>query len=173
MVVSGSAAGSLKLSLLGLSALASVMAVTTLILIAKSLAESHVDKRVISVFSRITAIILAALSIQYIIDGLTALGVITTTDYIYCIAICFRQFLCPIFGCVDTPMQFDILIVGVLFPAIPLMMVNFGNRYLLLAGLIRSLYDTVINAQTPADDSARFLGQIASLCQRLRLLAVI
>ena len=53
-------------------------------------------------------------------------------------------------------MQLDILIVGVLFPAIPLMMINFGNRYSLLAGLIRSLHDTVINAQTPADDSAQF-----------------
>ena len=69
-------------------------------------------------------------------------------------------------------MQLDILIVGVLFPAIPLMMINFGNRYSLLAGLIRSLHDTVINAQTPADDSARFFQQIASLRQRLRLLAV-
>ena len=70
-------------------------------------------------------------------------------------------------------MQLDILIVGVLFPAIPLMMINFGNRYSLLAGLIRSLHDTVINAQTPADDSARFFQQIASLRQRLRSLAVI
>jgi uncharacterized membrane protein (DUF485 family) len=70
-------------------------------------------------------------------------------------------------------MQLDILIVGVLFPAIPLMMINFGNRYSLLAGLIRSLHDTVINAQTPADDSSRFFQQIASLRQRLRLLAVI
>ena len=29
-------------------------------------------------------------------------------------------------------MQQDILIIGVLFPAIPLMMVNFGNRYAIL-----------------------------------------
>ena len=36
-------------------------------------------------------------------------------------------------------MQPNILIVGVLFPAIPLMMINFGSRYSLLAGLIRSL----------------------------------
>ena len=42
-------------------------------------------------------------------------------------------------------MQLNILIVGVLFPAIPLMMINFGNRYSLLAGLIRNLHDTVIN----------------------------
>ena len=53
-------------------------------------------------------------------------------------------------------MQLDILIVGVLFPAIPLMMINFVNGYSFLAGLIRSLHGTVINAQTPADDSARF-----------------
>jgi hypothetical protein len=33
-------------------------------------------------------------------------------------------------------MQLNILIVGVLFPPFPLMMINFGNRYSLLAGLI-------------------------------------
>lgn len=78
---------------------------------------------------------------------------------------CFRQILCPIFGYVDTPMQLDILIVGVLFPAIPSMMINFSNRYWLLSGLIRSLHDTVIDAQTLADDSARFFStdrQLAS-----------
>ena len=64
------------------------------------------------------------------------------------------------------------MIVGVLFPAIPLMMINFGNRYSLLAGLIRCLHDTVTNAQKPADDSTRFFQQIASLRQRLRLRAV-
>ena len=77
MVVSSGAADSLKLSLLGLGALALVIAATALILIATSLADSYVDRCVTSVFSRITAIILAALSIQYIIDGLSALGVIT------------------------------------------------------------------------------------------------
>jgi multiple antibiotic resistance protein len=65
--------------LLGLGALAPIMAATALILTATSLAGSYVDNRVTSVFSRITAIILAALSIQYIIDGLPALGVITAT----------------------------------------------------------------------------------------------
>ena len=172
MVVSSGAGGYLKLSLLGLVALTSVMAATALILIATSLAESYVDKRVTSVFFRINAIILAGLSLQYMIDG-TALSVITATGYIYCLAICCRQNLCPVFGCVDTPMRLDILINGVLFPTIPLMMINFGNRYSLLAGLIRSLHDTVINAQTPSDDNSRFFQQIASLRQRLRLLAVI
>jgi len=70
-------------------------------------------------------------------------------------------------------MQLDILIVGVLFPAIPLMMINFGNRYTLLAGLIRNLHDTVINGKVPAEDSTRFFSQIASLRQRLRLIAII
>ena len=70
-------------------------------------------------------------------------------------------------------MQLNILIVGVLFPAIPLMMINFGNRYSLLAGLIRNLHDTVINEKISTDDSARFFRQIASLRQRLRLIAII
>jgi len=70
-------------------------------------------------------------------------------------------------------MQLNILIVGVLYPAIPLMMINFGNRYSLLAGLIRNLHDTVINENISTDDSARFFRQIASLRQRLRLIAII
>jgi len=73
MVVSSGGTDSLKLSLLGLGALAAVMAITAVILIATSLAEAYIDTRVTSVFSRITAIILAALSIQYIIDGLQTL----------------------------------------------------------------------------------------------------
>ena len=73
IVVSSSGTSSLKLSLLGLVALAPVMAITAVILIATSLAEAYLDTRVTSVFSRITAIVLAALSIQYIIDGLQTL----------------------------------------------------------------------------------------------------
>ena len=72
-VVSSGSTGSLKLTLLGLGALAAVMAITAVILIATSLAEACIDARVTSVFSRITAIILAALSIQYIIGGLQTL----------------------------------------------------------------------------------------------------
>tara|TARA_B100001059_G_scaffold77784_1_gene75479 strand:- start:88 stop:342 length:255 start_codon:yes stop_codon:yes gene_type:complete len=69
--------------------------------------------------------------------------------------------------------QLNIIIVGVLFPAIPLMMINFGNRYALLAGLIRNLHDTVINEKVSTDDSSRFFCQIASLRHRLRLLAIV
>lgn len=69
--------------------------------------------------------------------------------------------------------QLNILIVGVLFPAIPLMMINFGNRYTLLAGLIRNLHDTAISEKISSDDSARFFRQIGSLRHRLRLIAII
>lgn len=70
-------------------------------------------------------------------------------------------------------MQLNILIVGVLFPAIPLMMINFGSRYSVLAGLIRNLHDTVINEKIVTDDNSRFFSQISSLRQRLRLITVI
>ena len=73
MVGSSGGTGSLKLYLLGLGALAAVIAITAVILIATSLAKAYVDTRVQSVFSRITVIILAALLIQYIIDGLQTL----------------------------------------------------------------------------------------------------
>ena len=70
-------------------------------------------------------------------------------------------------------MELNIIIVGVLFPAIPLMMINFSNRYSLLTSLIRNLHDTVINEKISTDDSARFFRQIANLRQRLRLIAII
>lgn len=70
-------------------------------------------------------------------------------------------------------MQQDILIIGVLFPAIPLMMINFGNRYSVLATLIRNLHDNVIRDNTTPDDASRFLRQIASLRKRLQLIGIV
>lgn len=52
-------------------------------------------------------------------------------------------------------MQQDILIIGVLFPAIPLMMVNFGNRYPVLANLVRHLRKEVIRGDISATDAKR------------------
>ena len=69
-------------------------------------------------------------------------------------------------------MQPDILIIGVLFPAIPLMMVNFSNRYTVLANLIRHLHDEVIRDNISAKDAERFLLQISPLRNRLRLISV-
>ena len=54
-------------------------------------------------------------------------------------------------------MKQDILIIGVLFPAIPLMMVNFGNQYTALANLIRHLHDEVMRDNISPADAERFL----------------
>jgi hypothetical protein len=70
-------------------------------------------------------------------------------------------------------MQQDILIIGVLFPAIPLMMVNFGNRYTVLANLIRNLHDEVLGEHISPQDAERFLLQIRRLRDRLRLIGII
>lgn len=70
-------------------------------------------------------------------------------------------------------MQQDILIIGVLFPAIPLMMVNFGNRYTVLANLIRNLHDEVLGENISPQDAERFLLQIRRLRDRLRLIGII
>ena len=74
MVVSADMAGSLNSSLVGYGALLAVMAVTGLILIVTVSIERIIDPRATAVFSRITAIILAALSVQYIIDGVNQIG---------------------------------------------------------------------------------------------------
>ena len=54
----------------------------------------------------------------------------------------------------------DILIIRALFPPIPLMMVNFGNRYTVLANLIRQLHDEVFRDNVSSNDPERFLRQI-------------
>ena len=74
MVVSADMAGSLGSSLVGYGALLAVMAVTGVILIVTVSIERIIDPRATAVFSRITAIILAALSVQYIIDGVNLVG---------------------------------------------------------------------------------------------------
>ena len=70
-------------------------------------------------------------------------------------------------------MQQDILIIGVLFTAIPLMMVNFGNRYTVLANLIRNLHEEVFGENISPQDAERFLLQIRRLRDRLRLIGII
>jgi hypothetical protein len=70
-------------------------------------------------------------------------------------------------------MQQDIQVIGVLFPAIPVMMTNFGNRCKVLASLIRDLHDTVIRNNTSQGDTERFLLQINSLCKRLRRIGTV
>lgn len=70
-------------------------------------------------------------------------------------------------------MQQDIFIIGVLFPAIPLMMMNFGNRYTVLPNLIRKLHDEVIRAKSSPKNAERFLLQINRLRDRLFLIGIV
>ena len=64
-----------------------------------------------------------------------------------------------------------ILLPAILFPAIPLMMVNFGNRYNSLSALIRKIHDELINKKISKKDKSamRYLAQIKILQQRLIL----
>ncbi len=53
-----------------------VMLVTGKIMVLTVIADRMIDPRLSNVFSRVTAIILAALSVKYVIDRLTALQLI-------------------------------------------------------------------------------------------------
>ena len=64
-----------------------------------------------------------------------------------------------------------ILLPAVLFPAIPLMMVNFGNRYSSLSKLIRALHDELIDKELSKNDvtATRYIAQIDIFKKRLSL----
>lgn len=66
-------------------------------------------------------------------------------------------------------MQQNILIIGVHFSTIPLVMVNFGNRYTVFTNLIRQLHDEVICKNELPNDAEHFLLQI----NRLHLIGII
>ena len=63
------------------------------------------------------------------------------------------------------------LLPAALFPAIPLMMISFGNRYMSMAALIRKIHDEVIAKELTRKDKAtnRYLLQIDLLRKRLTL----
>ena len=63
-------------------------------------------------------------------------------------------------------MQQDILIIGVLFPAIPLMMVNFGNRG---SAEIRSVIFTTLIQDSVCQRMFEWFIRINRLRNRLRL----
>jgi multiple antibiotic resistance protein len=77
IVVNAGFAGALASTLTGYAALLAVMVATGAILCLTVVAEGWLNERITMVFSRITAIILAGLSVQYVIDGLTAIGLVT------------------------------------------------------------------------------------------------
>ena len=66
--------------------------------------------------------------------------------------------------------NFQLTYAAFLFPAIPLMMISFGNRYTSLSKLIRKIHDEFINKKiSPNDKSAsRYFARIHILNKRLR-----
>ena len=63
------------------------------------------------------------------------------------------------------------LLPAALFPAIPLMMISFGNRYTTLATLIRKIHDDLMSRKLTKRDKEtnRYLKQISVLRKRLTL----
>jgi len=77
IVVNAGFAGALASTLTGYAALLAVMVATGIILCLTVIAEGWLNEKITMVFSRITAIILAGLSVQYVIDGLTKVGLLS------------------------------------------------------------------------------------------------
>ena len=63
------------------------------------------------------------------------------------------------------------LLPAALFPAIPLMMIAYGNRYQSMSSLIRKIHDEVIAKKLTRKDKTtnRYLKQIYTLRKRLTL----
>ena len=76
VVTAGFAVNGFASIMTGYAALLAVMALTCLILTVTVITERWLDECVTMVFSRITAIILAGLSVQYVIDELTTIGIV-------------------------------------------------------------------------------------------------
>ena len=76
IVVNAGYGGDLAATLAAYAALVAVMAVTAVILCFTVVAEGWMNERITMVVSRITAIILAGLSVQYVVDGLALLGLV-------------------------------------------------------------------------------------------------
>ena len=69
IIVTADFANSLCGMVTGYAALIAVMFATSMILRVAVIVETWIDERISMVFSRITALILAGLSVQYVIDA--------------------------------------------------------------------------------------------------------
>ena len=56
-----------------------------------------------------------------------------------------------------------------LFPAIPLMMTNFGNRWISLSALIRKTHDEILAENIQGQKRVRYLDELKILNQRITL----
>ena len=68
--------------------------------------------------------------------------------------------------------NFQLTYAAFLFPAIPLMMISFGNRYSSLSLLIRKIHDEFINKKISSKDKSaiRYLSQVRILNLRLKFI---
>ena len=71
--------------------------------------------------------------------------------------------------------NFNLTYAALLFPAIPLMMISFGNRYSSLSILIRKIHDEFINKKITSKDksASRYLSQLKILSKRLKFVKAI
>lgn len=71
--------------------------------------------------------------------------------------------------------NFNLTYAALLFPAIPLMMISFGNRFSSLSILIRKIHDELINKKINSKDKSaiRYLSQLRILNFRLKLVQYI
>ncbi len=71
--------------------------------------------------------------------------------------------------------NFDLAYAAFLFPAIPLMMISFGNRYTAVSTLIRKIHDEFINKKIDKNDKSaqRYLSQLEILQYRLNFVIAI
>ncbi len=65
--------------------------------------------------------------------------------------------------------SFSTIYPALLFPAIPLMMISFGNRYTSLAALIRKIHDLIVVNHLSKKNAKHYLDQIKILNRRLSL----
>ena len=72
-------------------------------------------------------------------------------------------------------MEPTFLLPAFLFPAITLIMVNFGNRYSHISSLIRQIYDLYISEKKAKQDQTAkiYMAQLVILRRRLRLIQLI
>ena len=69
--------------------------------------------------------------------------------------------------------NFTTLYPALLFPAIPLMMISFGNRYTSLASLIRKIHDLIVFNKHSKKNAGHYFDQITILTKRLKLVRAI
>ena len=64
--------------------------------------------------------------------------------------------------------SFDLTYAAFLFPAIPLMMLTFGNRWIAISKLIRQMHKDLIDKRKQSKSAPKYLVQIKILSLRLK-----